>query len=247
MKKILIVALFLIITGASISPAYSLDISLGLSGWYSTWTMEETGDGDGGLDLKPAILYGPVAAFRFHKELSLSTFFLYGKFTPENSDDTGDLTRYDSDTALNYDLFKYLKIFGGFKFIGFRWKGSSGDGKHQSLGPALGLGITLHTIGNLYLLGNLSGFYGWGSHEDHREEDGSIYKNSADMDEYGFNSNISLAYYIAPASTTLTAGFRFQRFWTKYTSSEEQNRDMRHDFYGVTLTAIYSFSIKCDE
>ncbi len=240
MKKILTLTLFLVITGASISPAYSLDISLGLTGWYSIWNMEEQDSNDGGMDLKPAFLYGPLASFRFNNTWSLSTLFLYGKFTPENSSDTSNLIRYDSDTALNYNIFKFLKIFGGLKIIGFRWDSDSGDGKHQSIGPGLGIGVTLHAIGNLYFLGNFSGLYAWGSHEDGQD--------SIDMVEYGFNSNLSLAYYITPASTTITAGFRYQRFWTDYANNDSgYTSDIKHDFYGFTLAVIYSFSTSGDQ
>ena len=63
--------------------------------------------------------------------------------------------------------------------------------------------------------------------------------------EYGFNSNISLAYYIADISTVISLGGRFQ-----YLIADYKNKDndvyldyIRFMIYGVTLTATYNFSI----
>jgi len=70
---------------------------------------------------------------------------------------TQAIKRYDSDTALNYSINRYIKLFGGAKAMGYSWK----DGSHYGVGPALGIGLTLPLSASLFLLGNLSGLYGF--------------------------------------------------------------------------------------
>jgi hypothetical protein len=59
--------------------------------------------------------------------------------------------------------------------------------------------------------------------------------------ERGVNTSLSLAYYIEPASTTINLGGRYQYIRTKY----EENTDCMDEnhFYGITLSATYSFGI----
>lgn len=51
---------------------------------------------------------------------------------------------------------------------------------------------------------------------------------------------MALAYYIAPASTTLQIGGRYQRL---YEDREIQDNMKYHEMLGVTASAMYSFSI----
>ena len=63
--------------------------------------------------------------------------------------------------------------------------------------------------------------------------------------EYGFNSNISLAYYISDWSTVISLGYRFQYLLADY---KDKDNDVYLDYirfiiHGVTLTATYTFGI----
>ena len=63
--------------------------------------------------------------------------------------------------------------------------------------------------------------------------------------EYGFNTNISLAYYVSDISTVISLGWRFQYLLADY---KDKNNDISLDYirfiiHGVTLTATYNFSI----
>ena len=88
----------------------------------------------------------------------------------------------------------------------------------------------------MFLLATLSGFYTWGN-----EEVIPGYEQSYDIDlnEYGFNTNLSIAYYISGISTVISLGGRFQYFITTY----DEFINVKHKFYGITLTATYTFSL----
>ena len=105
----------------------------------------------------PALLYGPVLALGFGGRWSLSTIFLYGRFNMDNEDSKSEkIDRYDSDTALNCSINRYVKFFGGAKFMGYDMQGSSFS--HMALGPALGVGVTL-PLSDTFLLWNARGLY----------------------------------------------------------------------------------------
>ena len=42
-------------------------------------------------------------------------------------------------------------------------------------------------------------------------------------------------------STTVSLGFRYQLFGTYY--DRENFHDMTHQFYGITLSAVYAFAL----
>jgi hypothetical protein len=218
------------------STAYALDISIGVSGWYAWWNYHSDDSEHGGDEtLDPEPLYGPVLAINFSPNWSLTSVFLYGNYDfGDSGDGPGDMDRYDSDTALNYSLNRYIKLFGGLKFMGYDW----GDGDHMGYGPALGIAFTLPLIDNFYLLLNVSGMYLIGKEDTQIEPTGE--RKEIDYFEIGVNSNISIAYYIAPASTSIILGFRYQYFEINY---DKYQGDMQHAFYGATLAAVYSFSL----
>jgi hypothetical protein len=72
-------------------------------------------------------------------------------------------------------------------------------------------------------------------------------ESKSDIKQYGINSSLSIAYYIAPASTVISLGGRYQYYKTVYYNIDIDDWGLLHDykdkFYGITLTATYSFSI----
>ena len=150
--------------------------------------------------------------------------------------ETVPINRYDSDLALNYRITDYFKLFLGCKYAGFTW---DTDGKHQAIGPGAGISAVIPVGGNFFLLGNVSGLYLWG-----KEGGGKEIDYDASAREYGFNTNLSLAYYIPGASTTISLGGRLQQLHIDYDGTENGAvSDSTSRFYGVTLTAVYSFNI----
>ena len=230
MKKLILLT-FTVISISGIIPckAYAYDITVGAATWYTWWDINsENGDT---RSLGPSFLYGPAISLKFNDDFNLTFIYLYGKFD-DNEAVNVSYKRVDSDLALNYRLNDYFKVFAGIKYMGFSKPGSI----HAGYGPGLGVSftspITNPIIDNLFLLATLSGLYTWGDEEDR-------FGDKSDYNEYGLNSNLSVAYYITPASTTVTLGGRFQYFKTDY----DDGAINKHFFYGITLAATYTFSL----
>ena len=218
-------------------------ISAGASTWYTTWDLPS----ETGAEIDPFLLYGPLLSVKLSQDFSLSTVFLYSKFEMEDSSDPDhnmDITRIDSDTALNYRLNDNLKLITGLKVMWYKMSATipanppaipepiKNEGIHSSLGPALGLSLTIPLYGNFFLMGNLSAMFTWTTDKQDGYDD-------EHCNEYGFNTGVSVAYFIPKASVTVMLGGRYQSF----TSTEFDISEPWNTFYGVTLSAVYSFKI----
>jgi hypothetical protein len=223
--------ILLILTAFAPSSLNAADLSVGATAWYTAWDYED--DASDSPEYSPSFLYGPVFALSMTERFSLSFVFLYGEFDMDIVSETMPIKRYDSDLALNYRITDYFKLFLGCKYAGFTW---GTDGKHQAIGPGAGISAVIPLGGDLYLLGNASGLYLWGE-----EESGDDFNDpDSKYNEFGINSSLSIAYYIVPASTTISIGRRYQYFKTSY---EKITDELTHHFYGITAAATYSFSL----
>jgi len=230
MKKLLLLA-FLATCISVIIPCkvYAVDITVGATTWYVWWDVEQEEET---LNLDPVFMYGPALAVKFNNDFNLTFVYLYGKFHYEESGaPKSEIKRYDSDLALNYKLNDYFKVFAGIKYMGFLLTNAYEETDSDAYGPGLGLSCTYPIVNNLYALAYLSGFYLWGKEDD--------VSDNVKHKDYGINSSLSIAYYIAPASTVVSLGGRYQYFKMKYDNSHRDN----NKFYGVTLTATYTFGI----
>ena len=236
MKKLLLLVFAAIFIGIIIPcKVYAVDITVGATTWYTWWDVTQRGSTK---EMDPEFLYGPALAVKFNEDFNLTFIYLYGKFDFPNEDGTIDkLKRTDSDLALNYMLNDYFKIFGGVKYNTYS---ISGHMDFWGVGPGLGLGYTFPLGENLFLLANFSGFYLWAQEKD--EHGSGKPTEKFDAKEYGINSTLSIAYYIASASTTINIGGRYQYFKIDY-DDDKNGGNMKHKFYGITLTATYTFSI----
>jgi len=238
MKKTYIKTLipFILLLIIPLTSLHAVDLSVGATTWYTAWDYKD--DADSGVTYDPTFLYGPVLSLTMTNDLSLAFVLLYGKFTMNfnSGSDSIDLNRYDSDLTINYRISNYLKLFAGAKYMGFTWDPS---GKHQALGPGAGIS-TVFPLGNdFFLLGYLSGMYLKGKEEDTKGQ-----KYEVKTNEYGGNASLSLAYYIQDASTTISLGGRYQQLKIDYVdSSKVITPNSMSRFYGVTLTAVYTFNL----
>jgi hypothetical protein len=236
---------------------FAVDISVGATTWYAWMERDYTQEPFSMFKAKldPAFFYGPVVSVKLNDDFNLTFIYLYGKF--DMTIDRGmygdmkcEFKRQDADLALNYRLNNYFKAFAGVKYIGHEMSMErlGGTLKHDACGPGLGLSLVFPITDNVFLLGNTGGIYLWGKA---KFIDSGNTGNSGKMGnykEYGLNSTLSLAYYIVPASTTISLGGRFQYIKTEcydrhaiaelvgFMSNETK-------FYGLTLTATYSFEI----
>lgn len=226
-QKIIIAAvLFIPFTSSTLSAA---DLSAGITTWYTAWDFEMNSDADVKYD--PGFMYGPMLSIGVTPDINLSFVFLYGRFLQTADGVESDINRYDSDLALNYRIGSNFKIFAGVKYIRFTFEP---DGTHQAVGPGVGLSSVFPIEGNFFILGNISGLYLAGN-----EKFPGYYDDKTR--EYGVNASLSAAYYIPSASTTLTLGGRFQLVKIMYEDREDINNTNR--FYGVTLSAVYTFNL----
>jgi hypothetical protein len=207
-------------------------VTVGATTWYSWWNFDMKNSNTSDVD--PTLLYGPVIAVKFSENYSFTFVYLYGKFDMTEEDSgieyTNEMSRTDSDIVINYTLNSYFKIFAGIKYMAYKMPGF----EHGGIGPGLGLSFVYPLSQNFFLLGNISGLYIWG-----KEDSGSDGEDS--YNEPGANMGLSIAYYIPEASTTISLGARYQYFKTIYDKTD--NHDITHQFYGVTLTATYSFNL----
>ena len=274
MKKILLLTFIIICTGIIIpSKTYSADITIGATAWYA-WgsryenVREESIRVNNNYAFDPALFYGPAVSVKLNNDFNLTFVYLYSKFDYiENvyEDDGGScfvearIKRSDSDLALNYRLHDYIKVFIGAKYMAYEIKLSYDDiyrghcdsqSKHTSIGPGLGLSGTYPVTDNIFILATVSGFYLYSAGE--KFEDNKIYDDrntkpvniTVGYNEYGINSTIQVAYYIAPAATVISLGARYQYFITDYYDYKPFMIDsIKNKIYGITLTATYTFSL----
>jgi len=207
------------------------DMSIGAATWYAWWDYDQDNNDN---EFDPALMYGPALSVGLTGSLNLTGVLLYGRF--EEVDMGTKFDRYDSDIAFNYRICGYLKVFAGAKYLYVDV--DKGDGTHKAVSPALGIGLTIPVGRSLFLLGNISGLYGWGSEKGFLPTGDRF---ESDLIEKGFNSTLSLAWYIDSMSTTLSLGGRYQRAWATY--DNELLDDATNTFYGITFGAIYSFGL----
>jgi len=250
---------------------YAIDITVGASTWYAWGSRYEDAQdysirNNNNYAFDPTFFYGPAVSVKLNNDFNLTFVYLYTKFdyTETVYKDFGGayfvkskIQRSDSDLALNYRLNHYLKVFAGMKYLGYEVKSSYDDtkqgthscqSKHNSFGPGLGLSSAYPVTENIFLLATLSGFYLFSPGE--KFEDNLLYdgdrpaKMTIGYNEYGINTNISVAYYIAQISTVISLGCRYQYFITDYYDYEPfLINNIKNQIYGITLTATYTFSL----
>jgi hypothetical protein len=238
--------------------AYAVDITAGITSWYAWGEQYNSQEDDldnysSTIESDPSLLYGPALSVKFNDDFNLTFVFLYGTFDSGNS----SFKRIDSDLAINYKLHDYFKIFAGLKYLSYGvmpvksnlWGDLSFKVKdvdpHTSYGTGLGVSATIPIIGNLFGLATVSGLYLFGKQGvgitdpyDDNPENLKIGYN-----EYGINTNLSAAYYIAEWSTVISLGGRFQYIIADYKDNAINLSTVRFMIYGVTLTATYTFNI----
>ncbi len=240
MKKKLIISLTacFIITGMMIvapRPLQSATLGIGAAGWYTWWDPRpESRESDADSDF----LFGPQLLLQFSPSISISSVFLYGTFKYYDYSDQGtttmDITRYDSDTTLTYALHRFVRIFGGLKFMGYNYE----FGNHYGAGPGLGVGFVLPLMESLFCTISISGLYLWGQQTEEFAEGDRTMK----FIEYGANNSISLV-YVTSTSVNLSLGGRY--FFFRFESTEDQYSDVKesHHFYGITASAMYMINL----
>ncbi len=221
--------------------------------------------------MNPAFLYGPVLSIGAGS-WSVSSVFTMGTFHAESRgiviqtapsiatlplQTTQNVKKYDLDVTLNYRFTEMVKLFWGFKYQRYGWSSRMNTGVFSqnidntinAYSTGFGVSLSFQITGNLYMLGNISVIYLLNTNQFDKLLFGpslAIPSSENNMDHgVGGNGTLSLAYFFEPISTTISLGFRYQyiRFLTKRDPSLSFSGNPRDQFYGVTLSAVYSFEI----
>ncbi len=202
---------------------------------------------------------------------------------------TKSMFKYDLDTTVSYSPLPFFKIFLGFKVQSVREKGTSRSydiisiyysrGTYNygfvSYGPGLGIGFTAPLGANFFLMFNASGLY-MRSAVINKDSDCGVdvstidisrNKTRVDLNVWGGNTSLGLAYVFENAPVTLSLGFRYQflKNYLVHYSDTSLNTDMLsglnavYDYidrwylrraytknmdhlWGITLSALYTFN-----
>lgn len=254
MKKMVMVLMssFMLLTVIAPLATQALDMSAGIVTWYAWWDFPE--EEYENIETDPDFVYGPSVSFNLNDSWSLTSVFLYSHFEAEgtysyyhvlNPTDPilplkYNIDRFDSDTAVNYRINSYFKLYFGIKFTGYFYDFTSHpytyamEVDHWVLGPGAGLSMALPLGWNFSITGNAGGLCLMGV-----EKYSGSGSDSLDVRDYGFNTGLSLVYYIEPASTAISLGGRYQYLRIRYDDGFVNTSK----FYGVTLSASYLFSL----
>jgi len=230
----------LLLLGAT--PGRAAGMSVGVNTWYSTWDLEPAS----GMSYDSSLMYGPVLGVDWGKKWSITCVLLTAdyKATAEvmGSSFPIHFRRYDSDTTLNYTVLKWLKVFGGIKYMRYDTRKTgesvpvfgSSDNRHYTYGPGLGIGLTLPISDSLFALVNVSGMYLTGRASENLVE-------NYNLTETGINTTASIAFYAESIATTFAIGVRYQYFKSDPDIAGGVTSDLT--FYGITFSAVHHFSL----
>lgn len=209
--------------------ADAASVTLGAATWYSDWYFKP--DNDKRKPVDSALMYGPIISVSFGERWSWSNILLYGKYTLHDPYQKMILSRLDIDSTLNYSISSWFKVFAGGKWMQYdeSWF------KHRGGGPALGVGFTVPLTKQLFALCNASGVFIFGRQQNDYSADRHV-----SYYEPGVNTTLSLAYAAESVPVSFSVGGRCQYFKSVYESSSDEE-DCTHIFYGVTLSATYTF------
>jgi hypothetical protein len=231
--SIAIISMIIIVKTDNYPSLHAVDISVGASTWYA-WYKPNSGE-----NIDPAFLYGPAMSVKFNDAFNLTFVYYYGKYEYDYGRTT---KRHDSDLVLNYRLNDYLKAFIGVKYRRIEADSTAGSGspviirnlKADSIGPGLGLNGVYPLFGNMYFISTGSLLFAVRNAE---YDLGFGVKDDRYYHSYGYNVSMGLGYYIESISTVINLGGRYQCFMDRKDTSIDDK------FYGMTLTATYSFNI----
>ncbi|MBN1533450.1 MAG: hypothetical protein JXA20_12350 [Spirochaetes bacterium] len=272
-------------------PAGALTLSAGPVAWYAWWnpafkdgltTMRVNMFGipfvypsyNTKFTMEPAPLYGPMLSIS-QGNWTVSSVFTTGRYHAKAQGvfmtmgippvmvfrTDNNIRKHDLDTAVNYSLTDFMKLYFGFKYqrygFTFRYQGpglvSNQELTFNGYSSGIGLAFTVPVTGNFYLLSTVSGIY---MIIDVQHDTMTYF--SPPYNQYvpsqgrglvhclGGNILLSMAYHIEPIATTLSAGIRYQYIhFFEASESEVKNitRSGRDQFYGIFVSAVYSLDL----
>lgn len=260
-------ALFILLAAPA---AYGADLMLGLTTWYTTWVTEVDTPGETGKTKSDySLLYGPAAALSI-SDWTFSISFLYGTMDLSSTDQDRDnpnryehatttFNRFESDVALSYRVFPWMRFFFGMKYYhtkstedqAFYTSGVLDETerdesiwRYYAPGAGVSFSIPITYVQGLYCSFNSSYSIIRGNIDEteNRYNAGGVLQDSESNDwtVKGWSVNFagSLSYYIQAANTAVILGYRYQ-YLDFELSTSQGNLNIVNKYYGVTLAAMY--------
>ena len=258
-KHTLLIALSLFIILLFPVLSRSAEINIGGTVWYAWWDAPWARKDD--FSLEPAYLHGPVVSIKFTDYLGISSFFVFGNFDESSSESWGTyymdettgypiykignakVQRYDSETALDFYLYKYIRLFLNCKYMAYKLKAdftgtinvnhptlgsiyggtwsSNTEEESQVLGYGFGFGFKTPVLKGFQLMFNASGLYSpLGNYERTvMDSDGSRLTYNVGISNYGALADAAVIYHPPLLQTYFSLGFRYQ--YVQYKQKEE--------------------------
>lgn len=214
------------------------------------------------FEKKPELIAGPFIGLSFLDNWSLgllflgsteykfhSTYDVYYTAAPSNIvhvDFNVAGSRYDFDSTLSYKFNNYLKVFAGYKYMRYDVTGSfiatgvapislDMEWDNRMSGPGVGINLTIPLVSNFFIPISISVLQLKSKTRQklNNQSDGSSYSDTTiDSTFRGCNITPGIGYYSEILEMSFILGGRYQ-----YMKNEEDKRD---EFYGISLSAIYS-------
>lgn len=267
MSKFRTVLLSLLLCSAFSVPAFSLDLGVGVSTYYSYWEPAFLKNYDN-VKVDPAMLVGPSLLLHFYDKwsLGLQAMLSVNNFNSEytvNVPAAGDVTvvsesrRFEGEISLMYALTSNFRIFGGYKKIDFDETGLDDiklpagyttnidvwENAFHIQGPGGGIAFSMPLTESINATLSTSLLYfnmfsqGYVL-TSYGSEIGSM-KDDQNYHGYGNNSALVFSYILPSISTAINLGLRCQYISYKPEGdAAELDSDLN---YGVTLSAMYFF------
>lgn len=260
-KFSVIIILFMIFTAR----AYSWDLGLGVTSYYSYWEPAYLKEQDN-PKIDPALMIGPILSLQFFKDWTLGFQGLinankiedeYSFYTPGigNTSVVSEISRLEAEFSLMYSFSQYIKFFCGYKHFKITedkpkeidlpagYTSYQGDwyNDFDISGTGAGIAFSLPLVENLKAtLSSSILYFNMGYNKPYVY--GStptlfIEKHNYSYHGYGNNTTFVFTYFFPSIDTAISAGARCQ--YIKY-KSEGDAPDLDSDLnYGVTLSVMY--------
>lgn len=258
--------MFLILMAA---PAWSWQLGVGLTSYYSDWTPEFIGQHDD-VSIDPALLCGAAVSFRFYDRVVFSAQGMFtllkhtGDYsinvdgtTPHSLNINTDYKREETDVSLMYIINEKFSVFAGYKRLNFdlvelnraeaepAYPVFSGEFYNQFhiQGPGAGISYKIPITENLSAGVSTSFIYFFMKYYGYLPVDTGSEIGIANSDYtyngVGNNTTINFSYFFDQISTAVTLGARCQVI--KYLDTSDAPK-LDYDLnYGLTLSGIYFF------
>lgn len=244
----------------------SAGFMVGCYWWQPVWQKYIANDVSNGLNnfkykMGPNAIYGPLLVFTANSRWSLSWSFQYARyvanaralitFPPLGIDLYPGKIRFavskmDSDLIALVSVSKYVRIFFGPRYQGYRYNEKflmikSSPVIYHSLSMGFGCALSVPLGANFYFLPNLSlvGLVGW---EEFNPFKISYTQGSTALiaGAIGVNGVLNFGYYISSAGVTISAGFRAQYLY--YIRKTRPSYGNKGDlFLGPSVAVTYTY------